>query len=92
MQDGFWQVVIESKDTTFDIEVGIPQLLTYMMAAPSQQTALFGMVTNGNSFGFVKLDRSQAQYDFSDAYTMLSRAHPLYPVMRILQRIATRIV
>ncbi len=92
MQDGFWQVVIESKETTFDIEVGLPQLLTYMMAAPSQQTALFGMVTNGSSFGFVKLDRSQAQYDFSDVYTMLSRANPLYPVMRILQRIATRIV
>ncbi len=92
MQDGFWQVVIESKETTFDIEVGIPQLLTYMMAAPSQQTALFGMVTNGSSFVFVKLDRTQAQYDFSDVYTMLSRANPLYPVLQILQRVAQRIV
>jgi hypothetical protein len=92
MQDGFWQVVIESKETTFDIEVGIPQLLTYMMAAPSQQSALFGMVTNGSSFVFVKLDRSQAQYDFSDVYTMLSRANPLYPVLQILKRVAQRIV
>jgi hypothetical protein len=88
MQDGFWQVVIESKETTFDIEVGIPQLLTYMMAAPSQQAALFGMVTNGSSFVFVKLDRAQAQYDFSDVYTMLSRANPLYPVVQILQGLA----
>jgi Type I restriction enzyme R protein N terminus (HSDR_N) len=92
MQDGFWQVVIESKETTFDIEVGIPQLLTYMMAAPSQQSALFGMVTNGSSFVFVKLDRVQAQYDFSDVYTMLSRANPLYPVLQILKRVAQRIV
>jgi hypothetical protein len=92
MQDGFWQVVIESKETTFDIEVGIPQLLTDMMAVPSQQSALFGMVTNGSSFVFVKLDRSQAQYDFSDVYTMLSRANPLYPVLQILQRVAQRIV
>jgi PD-(D/E)XK nuclease superfamily len=90
MQDGFWQVVIESKETTFDIEVGIPQLLTYMMAAPSQQTELFGMVTNGSSFVFVKLDRTQAQYDFSDVYTMLSRANPLYPVVQILQGLARR--
>jgi hypothetical protein len=90
MQDGFWQVVIESKETTFDIEVGIPQLLTYMMAAPSQQTGLFGMVTNGSSFVFVKLDRAQAQYDFSDVYTMLSRANPLYPVVQILQGLARR--
>jgi Type I restriction enzyme R protein N terminus (HSDR_N) len=90
MQEGFWQVVIESKETTFDIEVGIPQLLTYMMAAPSQQTALFGMVTNGSSFVFVKLDRAQAQYDFSDVYTMLSRANPLYPVVQILQGLARR--
>jgi hypothetical protein len=92
MQDEFWQVVIESKETTFDIEVGIPQLLTYMMAAPSQPTALFGMVTNGSSFVFVKLDRAQSQYDFSDVYTMLSRANPLYPVLQILQRVAQRIV
>jgi predicted type IV restriction endonuclease len=92
VQESFWQVVIESKETTFDIEVGIPQLLTYMMAAPNAKTPLFGMVTNGNSFIFVKLDRQQAQYDFSDVYTMLSRANPLYSVLQILQRIAQRII
>jgi len=57
LQDQFWQAVIESKETTFDIEMGIPQILSYMMAAPTQQNITFGMVTNGNHFVFIKLKR-----------------------------------
>jgi len=89
VQDLFWQVVIESKETTFDVEVGIPQLLTYMMAAPVEQDALFGMVTNGNGFVFVKVRRGEDPvYDFSDVYSMLTRANQLYCVAQILKRIA----
>lgn len=35
LQDQFWQAVIESKETTFDIEMGVPQILIDMMDAPS---------------------------------------------------------
>ncbi len=89
VQDLFWQVVIESKETTFDVEVGIPQLLAYMMAAPMSQEVLFGMVTNGNSFVFVKLRRGEKPvYDFSDVYSMLTRENQLYAVAQVLNRIA----
>lgn len=92
VQDQFWQVVVESKESTFDVEMGIPQLLAYMMAAPAEQAERLGLVTNGNSFVFVKLRSGQAAvYDFSDVYSMLARENQLYPVAQILKRIALQI-
>ena len=94
IQEQFWQAVIESKETEFDIEVGIPQTLAYMMANPTQDEPLFGMVTNGNSFIFLKVRRGEMpEYDFSETYTLLSRRNRLYEVLQILKgivRIVTR--
>ena len=90
LQDYFWQAVIESKETTFDIEMGIPQILTSMMAAPTQQSTMFGMVTNGNHFVFIKLNRGRsAEYDFSDTFSLLPQSNRLYDVLQILKRIGT---
>jgi Type I restriction enzyme R protein N terminus (HSDR_N) len=88
MQDQFWQAIIESKDTEFDIEVGIPQILAYMMGAPKSQKVLFGMVTNGSNFIFIKLQRETVmEYDFSDSFSLLSRQNCLYPVLQTLKGI-----
>ena len=90
LQDQFWQAVIESKETTFDIEMGIPQILTYMMGAPSIQKFVFGMVTNGNHFMFIKLQRSpKSEYSFSNTFSMLSDLNQLYDVLQILKWIGT---
>jgi hypothetical protein len=89
IQDQFWRAVIESKETEFDVEVGIPQTLAYMMANPSWDKPLFGMVTNGNSFIFLKVRRGEVpEYDFSETYTLLSRANRLYEVLQILKGVA----
>jgi Type I restriction enzyme R protein N terminus (HSDR_N) len=87
LQNQFWQAVIESKETSFDIEVGIPQILAYMMAAPKAQNPLFGMVTNGTHFVFIKLDRQTAQYGFSNTFSTLSDMGQLKEVLQILKRI-----
>jgi hypothetical protein len=93
LQDQFWQAVIESKETSFDIEMGIPQLLTYMMGAPAHQTTLYGMVTNGNHSIFVKLQRLHENtpeaklYEFSDVFSLLPRQNKLYDVLKILKKI-----
>jgi predicted type IV restriction endonuclease len=93
LQDQFWQAVVESKETEFDIEVGIPQTLAYMMAAPVEQETLLGMVTNGNHFIFIKLHRGCLnEYDFSNTYSMLSRSNQLYDVLQILKRIGQIVV
>ena len=50
-----WLLVIESKRAEFSLKVGIPQVLGYMLSSPHPYQPLFGLVTNGNSFIFVKL-------------------------------------
>jgi hypothetical protein len=92
-QNRFWQAVIESKETSFDIGTGIPQILTYMMGAPAGQTHVFGMVTNGTHFVFLKVGRGEAiVYDFSDVFSMLARQNCLYPVFAGLKQIAALIL
>jgi predicted type IV restriction endonuclease len=89
IQEQFWRAVIESKETEFDIEVGIPQTLAYIMANPIQQKSLFGMVTNGNSYIFLKVTPGELpEYDFSETYTLLSRSNHLYEVLQVLKGIA----
>jgi hypothetical protein len=90
IQNQFWQAVIESKETTFDVEMGIPPLLAYMMAAPSQQQTVFGMVTNGNHFVFVKLKRQKtSQYSFSNTFSMLPSVMPIGDVLAFLKKIGS---
>ena len=82
------QTTIQIEDS--EVEMGIPQILTYMMAAPTQQSTMFGMVTNGNHFVFIKLNRGRsAEYDFSDTFSLLPQSNLLYDVLQILKRIGT---
>jgi hypothetical protein len=88
VQERFWRVIIESKETEFDIEVGIPQTLAYAIASSLEASPLFGLVTNGNNFIFIKVDLKNKLYDFSETYSMLSRTNHLYDVLQILKAIA----
>lgn len=90
IQQQFWVLVVEAKQTKASIEVGIPQLLSYMMANPSPQRATFGMVTNGSSFAFAKV--FEQNYDFSDVYSLISRRNQLYEVLNVLKRIGALIL
>lgn len=38
-----WVVVIESKKTTFDLEIALPQALAYVAASPRRDLPLYGM-------------------------------------------------
>jgi hypothetical protein len=55
LKDQLWVLVIESKRAEFSLKVGIPQVLDYMLAAPESPLPLYGLVTNGSSFVFLKL-------------------------------------
>jgi hypothetical protein len=50
-----WVLIIESKRAEFSLKVGIPQVLSYMLATPQTDRPLYGLVTNGSSFLFLKL-------------------------------------
>lgn len=53
----FWIVVIESKNRSFNVFEGLPQLLTYAYTSLEQQTSVWGVTTNGMDYQFVYLQQ-----------------------------------
>ena len=51
----FWVLVIETKNSAIDVVEGLPQLLTYAFKSLEQQSAVWGLVTNGQRYQFVHL-------------------------------------
>ena len=89
-----WIAVIEAKGLKFSTYSAIPQTLAYMYASPNQPThPTFGMVTNGNNFLFLKMEKSrQPEYAWSAEFSLLDpRENPLYEVLGILKRLSTKI-
>ena len=67
-----WLLLIESKRAAASIEVGLPQLLAYMLANPNPVQPVYGMITNGGSFVFLKLVQGPdaAHYALSRIFEM----------------------
>jgi len=88
IQDQLWVVLIEAKQYGFSILQAIPQTLTYVMANPNPDQPLFGLITTGEDYLFIKLrDRQYAQ---SYKFTLLSDAqNNLFRVLQILKRMIT---
>ena len=89
LHDRFWLVLAESKQTKLSFSMAIPQALTYMMGSPNETAPLFGVVTNGDGFLFLKLVKQpQPTYALSDDFSLFRQAqNELYPVLKILKRI-----
>ncbi|WP_230843835.1 type I restriction endonuclease subunit R [Gloeobacter morelensis] len=85
----FWLLLVESKQTRFNFQAAVPQALAYMMGAPEPQRAVYGLVTNGDGFRFLKLLRTpESQYNLSEDFSLFSyRRNELHDVLRILKRI-----
>jgi hypothetical protein len=88
IKNNFWVLVIESKQTFFSPEVGLAQLLAYMLATPNPEKPCFGMIAAGGSFLFVKMTQSdRPAYALSDQYVLRKQRNELYPVLQILKRL-----
>ncbi|NET60969.1 MAG: restriction endonuclease subunit R [Symploca sp. SIO2E6] len=86
LQQGFWVTVIESKQISFSLEEGLAQILTYMLAAPNPEKPIFGMITNGANFRFVKLVRAETpKYALSNEFVLDNQGNELYRVLQILK-------
>ncbi|NJP09273.1 MAG: type I restriction enzyme HsdR N-terminal domain-containing protein [Leptolyngbyaceae cyanobacterium RU_5_1] len=53
----FWALVIETKNSSIEVRQGLPQLLTYAHKSLNQQPIVWGVVTNGLQFLFVRLQK-----------------------------------
>lgn len=88
LQERFWVVLLESKRTGIALNVALPQALAYMMGSPNPEKPVFGMVTNGDGFQFIKLSRLNVpQYDISEVFSPIPLRNRLYEVLGILKRI-----
>jgi hypothetical protein len=87
--DRLWLLVIEAKKVDFSLEVARAQLLSYMLASSQNHKPVFGLMTNGVDFRFVKLEKTQSpRYAFSNLFNLFNpNGNDLYQVLRILKRL-----
>jgi len=79
--------MIEAKRAEFSLKVGIPQVLAYMLKAPLSKP-LYGLVTNGSSFMFLKLVRQDnPRYERSKEF-LLNQDQGLEKTLQIMKRLA----
>ncbi|NJL91772.1 MAG: hypothetical protein HC916_19840 [Coleofasciculaceae cyanobacterium SM2_1_6] len=66
VKNKLWILLIESKSSSFNPRIGLPQLLSYMLAGLKGREPIYGLLTNGQQFQFVKLLSSPCPtYSFS---------------------------
>jgi predicted type IV restriction endonuclease len=84
----FWVLVIEAKRAQYSLEVAIPQVLAYMLANPEADKPVFGFVTNGREFQFIKLSKEGIP-KYALSYTLsLNRGDDLHTVVKVLKQLA----
>ncbi|MGB7417527.1 MAG: type I restriction enzyme HsdR N-terminal domain-containing protein [Thermosynechococcaceae cyanobacterium] len=88
LQDQLWILVIESKRAEFSPKVGIPQILSYMLAAPDSQPSRYGLVTNGTDFVFLKLTVQDIPRYARSRQFVLGQGDDLERVLQILKHLA----
>lgn len=92
LQEQLWVLVIESKQAGFSLKPAIPQALAYMMANPNPDKPVFGLVTNGSNFRFIKLTKQDTpQYALSNEF-VLDRGDDLHNVLGILKRLSALLI
>jgi hypothetical protein len=88
VQDQLWVLVVESKQTSFNIDVAVPQALAYMTSNPQPDRPTYGLVSNGGYFMFVKVvNQSESQYALSDDFSLYRRRNELFDVLSVLKQI-----
>lgn len=88
IQQQFWVLVIESK-STLTFSIALPQAIAYMMANPHPERPVYGLITNGDEFMFIKmLTQGLPQYDLSNVFSLLiPRRNQLYDILQIIRQI-----
>lgn len=88
IQQQLWVLVVESK-STIAFSVALPQALTYLIANPNPERPVYGLITNGDEFQFIKLlIQPNPHYDLSNIFSLLlPHRNQLYDIMRILKQI-----
>ena len=88
LKEALWLLVIESKRAEFSPKVGIPQALSYMLASPQRTFPIYGLVTNGTDFVFLKLAfEAVPRYGRSRQF-VIGQDQDLAQVLKVLKHLA----
>ncbi|MEM9218256.1 MAG: type I restriction endonuclease subunit R [Cyanobacteria bacterium P01_F01_bin.150] len=86
LKDQLWFILLETKRYGFSVMQALPQTLTYMMASKGNSHTVYGLITTGEDYLFVKLNRQSHEYDLSDKFTLSTRReNQFYTVIQILK-------
>ncbi|MCU0567085.1 MAG: restriction endonuclease subunit R [Oculatellaceae cyanobacterium Prado106] len=94
VQKKLWILVIESKQTGFDVMVALPQALACMLANPNATEQTYGLLVSGREFVFVKLNHaqpnqpSQPTYSISQAFSIIPPVSQIGTVLQHLKQLA----
>ncbi|MBN3924722.1 type I restriction endonuclease subunit R [Nostoc sp. NMS4] len=89
IQDLFWVLVVEAKRTIM-VSLAVPQALAYMMCNPNPTRPVYGMVSNGDEFIFLKVNAMpQPEYGSSKLYSLFFPLgnRDLHEVFRVLKQV-----
>ncbi|MEO0540067.1 MAG: type I restriction endonuclease [Cyanobacteria bacterium P01_A01_bin.105] len=88
VQEQLWAIVIEAKNAQFSISKAIPQTLAYMLSTPQPKSPVFGLITNGSEFLFLKLLQDPtATYATSNLFSIWNQGNDFYKVAKILKHL-----
>ncbi len=86
-----WVSAIEAKRQAFLLSVGIPQVLAYMLSnsiALASRAPIYGMVTNGSNFVFLKMTQVDGRSVYSKSDELLiEKKGDRIQILQILKRI-----
>ena len=83
----FWILVVEAKNSAIAPLVGLPQLLTYAYKSLQQQSSVWGLTTNGESYRFVRVTRGNpCTYQILPELNLIDkeRSHLLAQVLKAI--------
>ncbi|MEB3229579.1 MAG: type I restriction endonuclease subunit R [Leptolyngbyaceae bacterium] len=93
LEEQLWFIVLETKRYGFSVMQALPQTLTYMMANSDSKNSdsnntLYGLITTGEDYLFVKLNHQRREYDLSDKMTLSTRRNnQFHTVIQILKHL-----
>ena len=91
IRDGFWVLVLEAKRTAM-VALAVPQALAYMMTSPHPELPVYGLVSNGEEFIFLKVLASPTPiYSTSKLYATFfpPDSQDLAEVVQVLKQMKT---
>ena len=83
----FWVLVIESKQTRFDVVSALPQAIAYMLDTPDKLNPVYGLLVNGREFVFLKLSHQPKPIYARSFALSIERDEELAQVLSTLERL-----